>query len=133
VAGVRSRCWELAHNTIVIFMTDNGTANGVSSTGKWRGFNAGMTGKKSAYHDGGHRVPFFLRWPAGDMQGGRDIGTLAAHVDVMPTLIDICELKQSTATFDGKSARLACRVGSSVGREKHSAATYYASVELIAD
>ena len=54
------------------------------------GYNAGMRGKKSSVYDGGHRVPFFIHWPKGNLVGGKDIGTLAAHIDVLPTLADLC-------------------------------------------
>lgn len=84
----------LAENTILIFMTDNGTAaggkfNGLDSEAV-QGFNAGMRGKKSSIYDGGHRVPFFLHWPKGGLLHGKDIDTLAAHIDVLPTLADLC-------------------------------------------
>lgn len=90
---------ELADNTILIFMTDNGTAaggrfNGLDSV-PTLGFNAGMRGKKSSVYDGGHRVPFFVHWPKGDLTGGTDIDTLAAHIDVLPTLADLCGLTVS--------------------------------------
>ncbi|TWU39611.1 arylsulfatase [Novipirellula artificiosorum] len=86
----------LAENTILIFMTDNGTAAG----GKFQGldskplvgFNAGMRGKKSSVFDGGHRVPFFMYWPQGGLRGGKEIETLAAHIDVLPTLADLCDI-----------------------------------------
>ncbi len=78
----------LRDNTILIFMTDNGTAAGQYV------FNAGMKGKKSSIYDGGHRVPFFIRYPKGNIQGGKDIDVLAAHIDVLPTLADLCNLKQ---------------------------------------
>jgi hypothetical protein len=51
-----------------------------------------MRGKKSSIFDGGHRVPFFIHWPKGGLSGGRDIGTLAAHIDVLPTLADLCHI-----------------------------------------
>ena len=76
----------LEENTILIFMTDNGTSG--------NGYNAGMRGKKGSEYDGGHRVPFFIRWPAGDLTGGRDIDRLTAHVDLLPTLIELCGLKK---------------------------------------
>lgn len=96
-----------AENTILIFMTDNGTAAGVArgrnATG-WRGFNAGMRGQKGSEYDGGHRVPFFVRWPAGGVGGGRDVDVLAAHVDVLPTLVDLCNLeKPEGPPLDGVS------------------------------
>lgn len=69
---------ELAENTIVIFMGDNGSAA--------RGYNAGLRGRKASQYDGGHRVPFFIRYPGGGLSGGAEIGTLSAHIDVLPTL-----------------------------------------------
>ncbi|MDF7824769.1 arylsulfatase [Pontiellaceae bacterium B12227] len=85
----------LAKNTIFIFMTDNGTAGG----GKFSryqdshpsvGFNAGMRGRKSSVYEGGQRVPFFIYWPEGELTGGKDVETLAAHLDVLPTLAELC-------------------------------------------
>ncbi|QDU40613.1 Arylsulfatase precursor [Maioricimonas rarisocia] len=99
----------LSDNTILIFTTDNGTAAGVArgrqqQNAKWKGFNAGMRGQKGSEYDGGHRVPFFLRWPAGDLHGGRDVDTLAAHVDVLPTLVDLCGIdKPKGPPIDGTS------------------------------
>ena len=90
---------DIEDNTILIFMTDNGTSDGVKLDGKhWadsfvvKGCNAGMRGKKGSAYDGGHRVPFFIRWPGGDINGGRDIDTLTAHIDVLPTLADLCSV-----------------------------------------
>ncbi|MBK5294249.1 MAG: arylsulfatase [Acidobacteriia bacterium] len=79
----------LADNTIVIFTTDNGTASGAAV------HNAGMRGQKGSPYEGGHRVPFFVRWPQGGLSGGRDVPQLAAHVDVLPTLMDLCGLKRT--------------------------------------
>jgi arylsulfatase A-like enzyme len=84
----------LSENTILIFMTDNGTAAGFRQMDKRQiGFNAGMRGTKGTPYDGGHRVPFFIRWPAGGVQGGRDVNRLAAHLDVLPTLAELCGLQ----------------------------------------
>ena len=96
----------LAKNTILIFMTDNGTAGGGRASGKkiWTGFNAAMRGKKGSLYDGGHRVPCFWRWPGGGLGGGRDMAPLTAHIDIPPTLIDLCGLKKpEKVKFDGVS------------------------------
>jgi arylsulfatase A-like enzyme len=88
----------LRENTLLIFMTDNGGTAGV------RIHNAGMRGNKGDPVEGGHRVPCFLRWPAGGFTGGRDIGELAAHLDLLPTLADLCGLKDKLpAGLDGVS------------------------------
>ncbi len=82
---------EISDNTLLIFMTDNGTAAGQRERdGKVYGYNVGMRGAKGSQYDGGHRVPFFLYWKDGGLTGGRDIETLAAHIDVMPTLASLC-------------------------------------------
>ena len=88
----------LADDTIFIFMTDNGTSKGNGGKGlspedAFRGFNAGMRGQKSTVFEGGHRVPFFIHWPNGPnggLVGGRDAIHLAAHLDVLPTLAELC-------------------------------------------
>jgi arylsulfatase A-like enzyme len=108
----------LRENTIVIFMTDNGTAAGIIHPpegtpleGKdkfqiWRGFNAGMREQKVSQYDGGHRVPCFIRWPGGHIDGGRDVAQLTAHIDLLPTLIDLCGLKKPDGpTIDGLSIK----------------------------
>ena len=88
----------LAENTIFIFTTDNGSSSG------WRTFNAGMRAGKGSEYDGGHRVPFFVRWPKGGLTGGRDVEPITAHVDVLPTLIDLCGVASPKGVkFDGTS------------------------------
>ena len=82
----------LADNTILIFMTDNGTGSGMSPDQKI-GYNHGLRGKKGHHTDGGHRVPFFIRWKDGKISGGRDINEVTAHVDLLPTLANLCALK----------------------------------------
>ncbi len=102
---LRNRLKELGleENTILIFMTDNGTSAGAKFNGldsePLVGYNAGMRGKKSSVYDGGHRVPFFIYWPKGGLTGGKDIETLAAHIDVLPTLADLCGIPVS-ADYD---------------------------------
>jgi arylsulfatase A-like enzyme len=88
----------LRDNTILFFMTDNGGTGGVKV------FNAGMRGSKTQVYDGGHRVPCFVRWPAGGVGGGRDVIDPAEMQDLLPTLIDLCSLKKpQNAKFDGAS------------------------------
>jgi arylsulfatase B len=88
----------LADDTIFIFTTDNGTAGGRKV------YDGGMRGAKGSEYDGGHRVPFLMHWPKGGMTGGRDVNQITAHVDVVPTLIDICDIPApKDVKFDGVS------------------------------
>ncbi|MCY3832710.1 MAG: arylsulfatase [Chloroflexi bacterium] len=98
----RLRALGLDEDTLVVFTSDHGTAAGYDpATGA--GFNAGLRGKKGSVYDGGHQVNFFLRW-LGRLPAGRRIGQLTAHVDILPTLIELCALKRDyEIEFDGLS------------------------------
>jgi len=102
---LRDLCLE--ENTILVFMTDNGSSGGctlVNGQHVATGYNAGMRGKKGSYYDGGHRVPFFIRWPQGGIAGPRDIDELTAHIDIFPTLSGLCGLrKPRSGELDGLS------------------------------
>ncbi|TWT84108.1 Arylsulfatase [Planctomycetes bacterium CA13] len=93
----------IAENTIVIFMGDNGTAQGANGREPADGFNAGMRGKKGSVYEGGHRVACFVRWPA-RLKAGRAIAELTSCRDWLPTLIQWCDLDApNDVKFDGQS------------------------------
>jgi len=81
----------LEQNTLIVFTSDNGPENswkqrvgdfGHHSNGPYRG------GKRDIY-EGGHRVPFFVRWPAGIKAPGRVWDRLVGQVDLMATFAEI--------------------------------------------
>jgi arylsulfatase A-like enzyme len=91
---------KLSDNTLLIFLSDNGTAEGEGV------FNAGMRGKKGSPYDGGHRVPCFMRWPRGGLDKPVGVDHLAGHVDLLPTLVDLCAFKlPRPVSFDGVSLK----------------------------
>jgi arylsulfatase B len=88
----------LTENTIFIFTTDNGSSSGDKV------FNSGMRGKKGSEYDGGHRVPFFIHWPKGQLTGGRDVEQITSYVDIVPTLAELCDVPTPKhVKFDGLS------------------------------
>lgn len=87
--------WDLADDTVLIFMTDNGSV--ASSV-----YNAGMKGGKTSVHEGGSRVPFFIRWP-GKIEAGREVDTLARHFDLLPTFADLAGADVGGLPLDGRS------------------------------
>jgi arylsulfatase A-like enzyme len=94
----------LVNNTIVIFLTDNGTVSAE--------YNAGMRGRKGSPYEGGHRVPLFIRWPKGKLLAGQTVNQLTAHLDLLPTLIGLCGLHSpKDITFDGLSLEPLLREG----------------------
>jgi arylsulfatase A-like enzyme len=94
----------LAENTILIFTTDNGSASGLSKD-RTKGFDGNQRGMKNSEYDGGHRVPFIIRWPDGKLEPGKSVDHLTAHIDILPTLIDLCGLNAPKIAFDGTSLR----------------------------
>lgn len=80
-----------AANTLVIFTTDNGTSpkanfeqlesHGVHLREHWRG-------NKADAFEGGHRVPFIVRWP-GHVRAGTRTDQIITQADVLATLAEI--------------------------------------------
>ena len=103
----------IERDTILIFMTDNGSTFGPEY------YNAGMRGKKCELWEGGHRVPFFLHWPHGELGEPRAIEGLTQVQDILPTLIDLCGLEQSTEPrLDGMSLAPVLRGEAQVPKER---------------
>ena len=87
--------WGAAEDTIVLFLTDNGP-NG-------HRYNGGMNGRKGSAHEGGVRVPLFVRFPAA-IEPGTVVTRNAAHVDLLPTLCELCGVEPpADRPLDGKS------------------------------
>lgn len=77
----------LDKNTVVIFMSDNGTSGLLKEKDR---YHSGLRGHKTMIYEGGIRVPFCIRWP-GHIEAGRKIDNInTAHIDIFPTLRDIC-------------------------------------------
>lgn len=97
----------LDENTLVVFMTDNGTSAGAAynqSRHVTKGFNAGMRGMKGSEYEGGHRVPFFLKFPGRSGIQPGEYDQLTTYTDFMPTLIDFAGGEIATADgLDGTS------------------------------
>lgn len=84
-----------AGNTLVVFTSDNGCAPyiGVPEMEKHGHFPSGpLRGYKSDAWEGGHRVPFLVRWPARVKPGGT-CGQLVQQADLLATFADILGVK----------------------------------------
>ncbi len=102
---------QIADNTVVMFLTDNGP-NG-------QRYNAGLRAAKGSVYEGGVRAPFFLRWPQG-LEGGRKIDRLAGAIDVLPTVLDLCEVRRPRRAARRNESQAAAR------RQRHALARPYA-------
>ncbi|MEP3380910.1 MAG: arylsulfatase, partial [Maribacter dokdonensis] len=89
-------------NTILIFTTDNGTAAGIGKkNGLTTGYNANLRGTKSSPYEGGHRVPFLIHWPKGNItsKNQKKSNDLVAHVDILPTFATLCKLEYTPKNY----------------------------------
>lgn len=103
----------LSENTIVIFSSDNGPEN-VLSTKEYRGgfggfYNAGESGgkrgRKRSLHDGGVSTPLIVRWPGHAPVGLIDEKSVLNATDLLPTLCAAAGLDlPSDFQGDGESA-----------------------------
>ncbi len=77
---------EVADNTLVLFISDNGRP---------------FPRCKTTLYDSGIKTPFLLRWPARVKPGGA-CQSLVSSIDIAPTLLQLAGL-QAGSTFQGES------------------------------
>jgi arylsulfatase A-like enzyme len=86
---------DLSRNTVVIFMSDNGPA--------FQRHNDGLKGIKTEVSEGSVKTVFYISWK-GQFQKNMKIPEISAHIDIMPTLLDIVNCKKpDSVVFDGIS------------------------------
>lgn len=81
----------LAENTIIIFTSDNGTSKFIDfpkHQKKGHYPSAGMRGAKADLWDGGHRIPFVVRWK-GVIEAGSTSDQLVCLTDLFATVAEI--------------------------------------------
>lgn len=81
----------LDENTMIVFSSDNGPERSWEARIKEFGHDSShfYRGGKRDIYEGGHRVPFFVRWPAGIKQPGRTWGKIVGQVDLLATISDL--------------------------------------------
>lgn len=86
---------KLADNTLVLFLTDNGEAT-------W-GYNAGLRDRKTSVYEGGIKSPLLAHWP-GKLKPCVCSDRIAAHIDLMPTILEVCGVSVPEGLkLDGRS------------------------------
>lgn len=84
----------LLENTILVRLNDNGPDS--------MRYVGDMRGMKTWVHEGGIRSPLWIHWPA-RIPAGSKAEIIAAHIDLMPTLLEACDAKPGKHKLDGTS------------------------------
>ena len=95
---------DLAQNTMVLFMTDNGpedyVINGAANGGM--GSPGPFRGRKRSLYEGGVRVPLIIRWPSGIRAGMINKHGVISAADLLPTLARLVRVPIWNSEFDGE-------------------------------
>jgi len=84
---------QLVENTIIIFLTDNGPAQ--------NRYRCGLRNRKGSVYEGGVKVPAFIVLPG---SGNKSITQTLAHIDVLPTVLDLANIEyENRNKIDGSS------------------------------
>lgn len=103
----------LAENTLVIVTSDNGCSPQADFPGllaKDHNPSADFRGHKADIFDGGHRVPFLVRWPARVKAGGKS-DQLLCLTDLMATAAEIVGAKLPASAAEDSVSFLPALLG----------------------
>ncbi|MFC2116372.1 arylsulfatase [Bacteroidota bacterium] len=81
-------------NTLIIFLTDNGPQH--------NRYKMGLRERKSSVFGGGVRVPCLMHYPD-KFSGKYEIDANVAHIDLLPSILDLCGLEKVSHEIDGQS------------------------------
>ena len=104
----------LADNTLVIFTSDNGgmiNVTGQKAITQGHRLNGDLLGFKFDAWEGGHRVPFIVRWP-GKVEAGSTSDQLICNVDMLATLAAMIEMPLADADGPDSFNLLPALIGS---------------------
>lgn len=104
----------LRENTLVIFSSDNGPEDIDIGNASWSGYGSAgpLRARKRSLYEGGIRVPFIVRWPAGATARGVNQETVICGVDILPTICDLACIslpQEVKSTIRGESMAHAFR------------------------
>ena len=94
----------LAENTIILFMSDNGGLSAVDRGGEKHTHNKPLSSGKGSAHEGGIREPMLVKWP-GITKPNSTTDDFVIIEDYFPTILEMAGISQykTVQIIDGKS------------------------------
>lgn len=95
---------EVAGNTIILFMSDNGGLSAVARGGEPHTHNQPLSSGKGSIHEGGIREPMIVKWPGVTPANSENTNYLIIE-DFYPTILEMAGLSgyEVPQVLDGKS------------------------------
>jgi arylsulfatase A-like enzyme len=95
---------QLADNTVILFMSDNGGLSAIARGGQPHTHNRPLSSGKGSIREGGIREPMLIRWP-GAVQPGSESNDYLIIEDFFPSILEIAGVDnyQTVQTIDGES------------------------------
>jgi arylsulfatase A len=122
----------LEQNTIVIFTSDNGPYWHIDMIEKYGHKAAGpFRGMKADVWEGGHRVPFIVRWPK-HVSPGSKCNATTTLANLMATVADITGISQEKVTGEDTYSILPVLMGKASVVEDQKAVVHHSSLGLYA-
>ncbi len=111
---------ELTDNTLFIFSSDNG---GVQATNRridhaeiqGHRINGALRGQKTEVYEGGHRVPFVVRWP-NHVNSNVVSDALVANTDLLATFAELLDRKLPADAGEDSFSMLGTLLGRRTGK-----------------
>jgi arylsulfatase A-like enzyme len=119
----------LAKNTLVIFTTDNGYApagNIPNHQALGHDSSAGFRGAKSDAFEGGHRVPFLVRWPGVTPAGAR-CDDVIGQLDFFATCAELLGAKLPENAAEDSSSMLALLRGQPASADRRNSLVHHSA------
>ena len=80
----------IADQTVILFLSDNGGLSAVGRGGKKNTHNLPLRSGKGSVYEGGIRIPMIVKWP-GHTQGGSRTKQPVSMEDIVPTLLEMAQ------------------------------------------
>ncbi len=112
---------DIADNTLVVFTSDNGGMLNRTGQRAWtlgHRLNGDLLGFKFGAWEGGHRVPFIVRWP-GRVPAGSTSKALVSQIDLLATFAELVDVSLPKTHIDDSVSQLSefCGTAAAPARE----------------
>lgn len=110
---------EIADNTIILFMSDNGGLSAVARGGEKHTHNKPLSSGKGSIHEGGIREPMFVKWNGKTSPNAVNNNYLIIE-DFFPTILEMAGVEnyKTIQTVDGQSFVDQLESPSSIAQER---------------